>query len=96
MAIVFVVLAVLFGGFVFVNRDPVTVKFFIGRYDTTVGLAVIVPLVAGLIVGFLVSWGKAQMLQAQLRNAEARTKGAEAKLREIDRQREITSEQEEQ
>lgn len=96
MIIAFVTLAVLFAGFVYVNRDPITVKFLVGQYNTTVGLAVVVPLVLGLLVGFGISWGKQQLLRTQLRNAEARTKSAEGKLREIARQTEIADDQQDQ
>ncbi len=96
MIIAFVVLAVLFAVFVLENRVPVTIGFLSWRYDTNVGLAVIVPLILGLVVGFGMSWGKQQLLRTQLRNAEARTKAAEAKLREIDRQREIASDRQDQ
>lgn len=96
MIIAFVVLAVLFAVFVLENRVPVTIAFLLWRYETNVGLAVIVPLVLGLVVGFGISWGKQQLLRTQLQNAEARTKSAEGKLREIARQTEIISDQQDQ
>src|SRR2546426_11090923 len=95
MIIAFVVLAVLFAVFVLENRVPVTVGFLSWRYDTNVGLAGVVPLILGLVVGFGMSLGKQQLLRTQLRNPGARTKAAEAKLREIDRQRESASDQQE-
>lgn len=93
--VIFAALAILFAVFVWMNQGPVTVQVLAWRYDTNVGIAVIVPLVAGLLVGFLASWGRVQMMQAQLRNAEARTRSAEGKLREIARQSEmiVTEEQ---
>ena len=60
------------------------------------GLAVIAPLVVGLLVGYLMSWGKAQQLRSQLRHAESRTKAAEGKLREVGRQLEIASDEQDQ
>lgn len=96
MYIVFVVLAVLFALFAWQNQTPALVRFLGWQYDTNVGLAVIAPLVAGLLVGYLISWGKAQQLRAQLRNAETRTKAAEAKLREVGRQLEIASDEHEE
>lgn len=96
MYILFAVLAVLFTVFALENRTPVTVSFLAWRYDINLGLAVIIPLVAGLLAGYLISWGKAQQLRGQLRHAETRTKTAEAKLREVDRQREIASDEQEQ
>ncbi len=88
-AVIFAALAIVFAVFVWMNQQPATVQFLAWRYDTSVGIAVIVPLVAGLLVGFLASWGRVQMMQAQLRNAEARTRSAEGKLREIARQSEL-------
>lgn len=96
MIIAFVVLAVLFAVFVLENRVPTIITFLSWRYDTNVGLAVVVPLVLGLIVGFGISWGKQQLLRTQLHNAEARTKSAEGKLREIARQTEIADDQQDQ
>lgn len=96
MYILFAVLAVLFTVFALENRTPVTVSFLAWRYDTSLGLAVIVPLVLGLLSGFLISWGKAQQLRGQLHHAETRTKAAEAKLREVGRQLEIASDEQEE
>ena len=96
MIIAFLVLVVLFGLFGWWNQAPAPITFFGWHYETSVGLAVIVPLILGLVIGFGISWGKQQLLRTQLRNAEARTKAAEAKLREIDRQREIASDQQDQ
>lgn len=95
MGVVFIAVALIFAVFVWMNQGPVTVQFLAWRYDTNVGVAVIAPLVAGLAVGFLVSWGRVQLLRTQLRNAETRTRSAEAKLREAEHQREmiVTEEQ---
>lgn len=89
MGVVFIALALLFAVFVWMNQDPATVKILAWRYDTNIGVAVIAPLVVGLAVGFLVSWGRVQLLRAQLRNAETRTRSAESKLREAEHQREM-------
>ena len=96
MIIAFLVLVVLFGLFGWWNQAPAPIQFLGWHYETSVGLAVIVPLILGLLIGFGISWGKQQLLRAQLRNAEARTKSAEGKLREIARQTEIASDQQDQ
>src|SRR2546425_12978057 len=88
MIIAFVVLAVLFAVFVLENRVPVTVGFLSWRYDTNVGLAVVGPLLLGLVVGFGIFWGKQQMLRPPLRNAAAPAKAGAAELRGSDLQRE--------
>ncbi len=93
MAVVFVVLAAVFAVFAWQNQTPVAITFLGWHADTSVGLAVLIPLVAGLVVGYIVSWGKAQQLRGQLRIAETRTKSAEAKVREQEHQREIASDE---
>src|SRR5205809_6779256 len=96
MIIAFIVLVVLFGLFGWWNQAPAPIQFLGWHYETIVGLAVIVPLILGLLIGFVISWGKQQLLRGQLPKAEASTKSAEGKLREITRQTEIASEQQEQ
>jgi len=96
MIIAFIVLVLLFGLFGWWNQAPAPIQFLGWHYETSVGLAVIVPLILGLLTGFGISWGKQQLLRAQLRNAEARTKSAEGKLREIARQTEIASDEQDQ
>jgi uncharacterized integral membrane protein len=94
MAVVFVLLAVLFALFAWQNQSPAPITFLSWHHETSVGWAVLVPLIAGLIVGYGISWGRAQQFRLQLRNAEARTKAAEARLREQEHQREIASDEE--
>lgn len=94
MAVIFVLLAVIFALFAWQNQAPASISFLSWRHDTNVGWAVLIPLIVGLVVGYGISWGRAQQFRLQLRNAEARTKAAEAKLREQERQQEIASEEE--
>jgi uncharacterized integral membrane protein len=93
MAVVFVVLAAIFAFFAWQNQTPAAITFFGWHADTSVGLAVLIPLVAGLVVGYLISWGKAQQLRILLRVAETRTKSAEAKLREQAHQLDVASDE---
>ena len=94
MVVVFVLLAVVFALFAWQNQAPAMIRFLSWEQNTSVGWAVLIPLIAGLVVGYGISWGRVQQFRFQLRNAEARTKAAEARLREQERQREITSEEE--
>jgi uncharacterized integral membrane protein len=94
MAVVFVLLAVVFALFAWQNQAPAAISFLSWHHDTSVGWAVLIPLILGLVVGYGISWGRVQQFRIQLRIAEARTKSAEAKLREQERQQEIASEEE--
>lgn len=94
MVVVFLVLVVIFAVFALQNQSPAAVTFFSWHHDTSVGWAVLIPLIAGLVVGYGISWARIQQYRWQLRNAEARTKSAEAKLREQELQRDIASEEE--
>lgn len=94
MVVVFVLLAVLFALFAWQNQVPASISFLTWRHDTSVGWAVLIPLIMGLVVGYGISWGRAQQFRMQLRIAEARTKAAEAKLREQERQQEIAGQEE--
>jgi uncharacterized integral membrane protein len=93
-AVVFVLLAVLFALFAWQNQAPAAITFLSWHHDTSVGWAVLLPLIAGLIIGYGISWGRALQFRLLLRNSEARTKAAEAKLREHERQQEIASDEE--
>src|SRR5438309_1592703 len=68
MIIAFIVLVVLFGLFGWWNQAPAPIQFLGWHYETSVGLAVIVPLILGLLIGFGISWGKQQLLRALRRH----------------------------
>ncbi len=96
MIVLLGILIVFFAVFFFQNQDPVMVNFVSLHFQTRVGLAMIIPLIVGLFVGTLVFWSRSQLLMMQLRNAETRTRSAEGKVREFERQREMTAPEEEQ
>lgn len=96
MIVLLGILIVFFAVFFFQNQEQVMVNFASLHFQTRVGLAMIIPLIVGLFVGTLVFWSRSQLLLLQLRNAETRTKAAEGKVREYERQHEMASPEEEQ
>lgn len=89
MIIVLILLAVVFTVFVLENQGPVTVEFIAWRYDTRLGIAVVIAMLIGALVVFIASMARQYSFQSQMRDAETRARNAEAKLKEIERQREM-------
>ncbi len=81
MFIAGVVLLLVVTVFVLENRTPITVEFLAWRYDTQLGLA----LVAAALVGAIVIYFSGLLRQRELR---AQARSAEARLRDMERQRE--------
>lgn len=88
MLIIGAILLLLVIFFVVENRVPVTVVFLAWRYDTTLGLAVVVSVVVGAVIMYITGMLKQRELRQEARTAVMRVRELERERREKEREQE--------